>query len=194
MILNGLSNYKIGNKSLEFSSDLNLKLGLSKYFKYDISIIDDKNYLSIPDLNRGFDIYLDNGNTIKNTYMENSDNIKISYDLFKVFLLCNKNTNDDFYRCAFKREELISLIENNSFVFASGVISNYIKSDTLSLIFLVISIVLFVSLIIFDFLSMNGLKEYKKRIKQIYLNNNLKKYFKKDIYYYLYFRLSLFVL
>lgn len=181
MILNGLGNYKIGNKSLEFSSDLNLKLGLSKYFKYDISIVDDRKYFSIPDLNEDANVYLDNGITVKNSYIDNSNNIKISYDLFKVLLLCNKNKNDDFYRCTFKREELISLIENNSFVFASGVISNYIKSDTISLIFLVISIVLFVSLIIFDFLSMNGLKEYKKRIKQIYLNNNLKKYFKKDI-------------
>lgn len=184
MILNGLSNYKIENKSLEFSSDLNLKLGLSKYFKYDVSIIEGKNYLSVPNLNEGEYVHLDSDITIKNTYIENSDHIRISYDLFKVFLLCNKNENDNFYRCTLSKENLINLIEENSFVFANDVISNYIKSDTLSLVFLIVSIVLFFSLIIFDFFSMDGLSEYKNRIRQIYLNNNFKKKFKKDILFF----------
>lgn len=181
MILNGLSNYKIENKSLEFSSDLNLKLGLSKYFKYNVLIIEGKNYLSVPNLNEGEYVHLDSDITIKNTYIENSNNIRISYDLFKVFLLCNKNKNDNFYRCTLSKENLISLIEENSFVFANDVISNYIKSDTLSLVFLIVSIVLFFSLIIFYFFSMDGLSEYKNRIRQIYLNNNFNKKFKKDI-------------
>ncbi len=180
MILNGLRNYKIGNKSLEFSSDLNIKLGLSKYFKYDVSIVDDKNYLSVPYLSEGSYVHIDNGITIKNNYLENSDQIKISYDLFKVLLLNNKNENDNFYRCTFTKEKLIKLIDDNSFVFANDVIPNYIRSDTLSIVFLIVSIVLFVSLVIFDLLSMNGLNEYKKRIKQIYINNNFKKNFKKD--------------